>query len=703
MRFFHCVAKALVNLVKPGIKLAFALAEVDKFAEFAVGSYKAIREAFQDEAAVRQGVAEVAPLSCAEARVQAAEAVAAVAPQATPEQQREMIDYLTLLPDQARRSLRRFEDATGTTVPATQRFQSVKDLLPFLPSRLPVFKAGDRPPGIGDWELVELLGRGGFGEVWKAHNPLSGEGPVALKFTTDPSAIKILHNELGVLNRVRQCGQHRGIVRLQHTYLSAHYPCLEFEYVPGFELSAMIRQLHAQQRPAWQSIHPRFLELVDILAFTHQADPPIVHCDLKPANILVQRQANGEDRLRLLDFGIGGLASYQAALETQRPQTSHSELLTKAARGAYTPLYASPQQKERGPDDPADPRDDIHALGVIWYQMLTGDLKMVAFPTNWSARLKQLGVPPPLRKLLGQCVSPDEADRPANAAVLLKELQKPTGSAEQPLPKAAEPKKAVVAPTPPGPSPEMERQRQQLSGAKLGDTIELAHGMKFAWVPPGQSWLGGGGGGWFRRRRGTTPYTLPAGLWCGVYPVTQAEWQAVVGDAPSHFKNNPRYPVESVSWDRVTKEFLTALNMTAAGSGLSYRLPTEQEWEYICRGGPLSKPEQSAYHFYFSRSRTDLTPAPTNDLSDGQANFDRGQGHPSEVGLYLPNPLGIYDLHGNVWEWTSSTEGSGRVIRGGGWHNQAANCTAAYRCWLEPGFADYYLGFRLLAVPSKSQ
>ena len=191
-------------------------------------------------------------------------------------------------------------------------------------------------------------------------------------------------------------------------------------------------------------------------------------------------------------------------------------------------------------------------------------------------------------------------------------------------------------------------------------TVALGPGveMKFAWVPPGESWLGGGGG-----KPGTKQFTLKEGLWCGVYPVTQAEWQAVMGDNPSQFKDNPRYPVETVSWNRV-QDFIKELNQRKREEGLLYRLPTEEEWEYICRGGPLSQ-DQSKYHFYFARSKSDLTPAPSNDLSSTQANFNgnypagsAAKGpylqRPCDVGLYLPNPLGIYDLHGNVWEWTSS-------------------------------------------------
>jgi serine/threonine protein kinase len=114
--------------------------------------------------------------------------------------------------------------------------------------------------------------------------------------------------------------------------------------------------------------------LATIVGYAHRLNPPIVHRDLKPANILLQTTMEGgrrSARLRVGDFGIGGVAAGEALRRTQAGSTG-ADFLPTALRGACTPLYASPQQK-RG-ELPLDPRDDVYSLGVIWFQMLTGDL-----------------------------------------------------------------------------------------------------------------------------------------------------------------------------------------------------------------------------------------------------------------------------------------------------------------------------------------
>jgi uncharacterized protein (TIGR02996 family) len=231
-------------------------------------------------------------------------------------------------------------------------------------------------------------------------------------------------------------------------------------------------------------------------------------------------------------------------------------------------------------------------------------------------------------------------------------------------------------------------------------------GMSFVWVAPG-AFVRGSLSGEPGRQSDEKPHrvSLTRGFYAVVSPVTQAQWYAVMGNNPSHFIGDNR-PVECVSWEDC-QELCRALNrLEGLGEGSSgpYRLLTEAEWEYACRGGTTSP-------FFFGSA-----------LSSRLANyhphhspFQRSQGkylqQTTEVGAYPANAWGLTDMHGNVFEWCADwyapypehdvenpalpTEGNVRVLRGGSWHSLEGRCRSACRGWGAPGYRGSDVGCRL--------
>jgi len=187
--------------------------------------------------------------------------------------------------------------------------------------------------------------------------------------------------------------------------------------------------------------------------------------------------------------------------------------------------------------------------------------------------------------------------------------------------------------------------------------------------------------------------TISQPFYLGQYQVTQAQWKALMGNNPSQFTSNPDRPVDSVSWDDV-QMFIKQLNER---EGLLYRLPTEAEWEYAARAGTTT-----AYCFGDDRRRL-------GEYAWYKENAG-AQTHP--VGTQQPNAWGLYDMHGNVWEWVQDwygdyapepvtdpqgpTSGSFRVFRGGSWNLVAWCCRSAFRHFDARGIRYGDLGFRLL-------
>lgn len=202
--------------------------------------------------------------------------------------------------------------------------------------------------------------------------------------------------------------------------------------------------------------------------------------------------------------------------------------------------------------------------------------------------------------------------------------------------------------------------------------------------------------------------TVPA-FFAGKYPITQAQWQAVMGkeNNPSSFKGEKR-PVENVSWNLAVK-FCGKLSQK---TGKQYRLLSEAEWEYACRASTTTE-------FHFGET---ITANLVNYHGNSPyANAPKGlyRRERTDVGSFPPNAFGLYDMHGNVWDWCSDrwhrnyngapTDGSSwasgtdycRVQRGGSWLNNAVDCRSAHRHWDFAGSCDSSIGFRV-AIASLS-
>ncbi|MEG4960514.1 MULTISPECIES: formylglycine-generating enzyme family protein [unclassified Microcoleus] len=196
--------------------------------------------------------------------------------------------------------------------------------------------------------------------------------------------------------------------------------------------------------------------------------------------------------------------------------------------------------------------------------------------------------------------------------------------------------------------------------------------------------------------------TVPA-FFAGKYSITQAQWQAVMGNNPSHFKGE-KCPVEQVSWDMAV-EFCGKLSQQ---TGRKYRLLSQAEWEYACRAGTTTP-------FHFGET---ITPELVNYNGNfPYANAPKGlrREETTDVGSFPPNAFGLYDMHGNVWEWCSDrwhedyqgTPDDGyswvngndtRVQRGGSWRSLAVLCRSASRSWVSAGNCNSLIGFRVALV-----
>jgi formylglycine-generating enzyme required for sulfatase activity len=268
------------------------------------------------------------------------------------------------------------------------------------------------------------------------------------------------------------------------------------------------------------------------------------------------------------------------------------------------------------------------------------------------------------------------------------------------------------------------------SGPATGRRFYRAQGFKaptnMVFIPPGTFRMGSptNEAGRFDWESPPTAVIISGGLWMGKYEVTQEEYLSVMGSNPSWFNGDRTgqgygnygtdltRPVESVSWDDVVA-YCVALTERERSAGRIrtnsfYRLPTEAEWEYACRAWTSTR-----FSYGDDPGDTNLT-----DYACYAANSDSTT---HSVGQKLPNPWGLYDMHGNVWEWCQDLWsdrlpggivldpqgprepiwGSFRVLRGGYWFCDARFCRSAYRCYINPADRWNFIGFRAVLAPNQ--
>ncbi len=548
---------------------------------------------------------------------------------------------------------------------------------------------GDR---IGSYILEKLLGSGGFGDVWLADNPQD--------LLYQKVAIKLAKSQHVTLEKIkseallwRSVSGNENIIPFIEAKNFDGQIIIVSEFADGGSLQDYLDKNGGKIGiPETESI------LRDILnGLEHLHSKGIGHFDLKPANILIKG-----DKICLADFGL-----------------SKTLVTENTSRGAGTLSYSPPELF----DNKRTLQSDIWSVGVILQRMLTGKMPfegetqhalIFSIIQNEPQPLPD-EIPPLYRNLISKCLQKDIKKRFQTLAEMREALKNPSFNNEPPIVQPVLPRDTIIDPDP----------IIEIVSPSLPQTLTNSIGMEFVKIPVGAFMMGSTVAeqqealqfvrqfrstatlDWFKFESPQRQVTIGSEFYLGKYEVTQAEYRKVMGRNPSHFKTCPRCPVEQVSWNDA-KEFIKRLN--AQNDGYEYRLPSEAEWEYAARGGKVEQ--------IFGIGNG-------NSISSWQANFDGNypfggaeKGNylkqTTEVGSYPANAFGLYDMHGNVWEWCEdiykdnyfglNSDGSAnvslgdsnlRILRGGSWYDNGIDLRSAFRSRNSPASLNNFIGFRV--------
>ncbi len=577
------------------------------------------------------------------------------------------------------------------------------------------------------YKIEYPLGRGGFGITYQALH-INLEEKVAIKeFYPDYVLRNISNNELMVAKTKEEIFQKNvekfkregrilaklrnpNIVQVRDLFEANNTIYLVMELLEGHSLRD---ELDEQNKGYFTVERAKNIveSLVNALDTIHQAG--IYHLDIKPDNIMVTSQG----RIVLIDFG----SAKQAATGTSR------------STGSFTEDYAPPEVMSRR--DNVGAESDIFELGMMFYELLTGKR-----PPKAEDRLRQQfldgeppwkaeRVPSPWKELIEQAVELKKENRPksvkewwkqANNQVKVDNKQNPF-VLESKSPPISSKVEVISNPKPILPKSadkfEFETVKVDITGkiikrikGKANQCIEdLGNGIKLEMVEiPVDTFLMGSPNSETNRNddEGPQHQVNLKSFYLGKYQITQEQFQVITGKNPSNFKGSNKLPVEQVTWYD-TVEFCKQLS---AKTGKNYRLPSEAEWEYACRAGTTTP-------FAFGQT---ITP----DIVNYNGNYPYGQAIKGQyrakttlVGsLGIANAFGLYDMHGNLWEWCQDEwhksyngapiDGNAwddkhdnktyHVLRGGSWTSFSNKCRSALRRAYAPINKFNFLGFRVV-------
>ena len=590
---------------------------------------------------------------------------------------------------------------------------------------------------LGIYRLEKPLGRGGMGQVWKATD---GKRPVAIKllppeFRGNASAMA----QVGEAFQVVHALTHEHICKTLGLFDDPVYgPYLVLDYIAGITLSEYQRtggfskgrvpleRVGEILRPVARALDYSHRKVIQLANGTEHEG--VLHRDVKPDNILLVLRENRIREVWLIDFGL--------AAEIRNTMTKHTN---KSVDTRGTRPYMSPEQI-KGKRHQWDGRTDQYSLAVVAYQLLAGHLPfdgddefslMLAITQEPADPID--GVPDHVNAAVLKGLSKTQEERFATCHELAEALV----AAPEPRIVVPEPNSLLknVARTPrPSesqlestdeasvlrffqhaakivvPSPAATAGGWLNSATQAGDrAVFTLKGNEYAfrWCPPGKFTMGSPKNEAGRSdNEDQVQVELTKGFWMQETVVTQAMWSAVMGSQPWQGEGceqeGQHSPATYVGWKGAT-EFCHRLGAAAEKSGAlpagEIALPTEACWEYACRAGT-----STAYSF-------GNDPAKLGGYAwFGENAYDIDEQYAHEVGQKKPNPWGLLDMHGNVWEWCQDgydaklrggrdpivSSGSSRVMRGGSW-NLYATCTrCSRRIDIDPADRIFNTGFRVL-------